>query len=344
VKTSWSRWRSYFERIEDLLRLSGEQLDAEQRELRDDYDYDGLSGGDRRQIDREVVRRAAIVPFFSELVAAARRLHPEDSLDPRDPGMLAPWNEGETARTEASADRGAAEEPHASTCSPERSRDGRPPQRLMNAERVLAGRTRSLTVVLDDLSNPLNASAVVRSAEALGLQEIHFSHPRGRVVLNPGIHKECHRWLDLSWHRDAPRAAEALKTRGYSIWGADFGEGSVPVDEMPLAAKTALVFGNEQTGLSGPFRAQVDGLFHIASAGFTTYVNVSNAAAISIAIVDRRLREAGLREPLDEDEKRRLRRAWYAMLARTPRRRREYLEWADDPPAAAGGSLRHGER
>jgi tRNA C32,U32 (ribose-2'-O)-methylase TrmJ len=140
--------------------------------------------------------------------------------------------------------------------------------------------------------------------------------------------------MDLHWERDADAAVAALKQRGYRILAADFGPGSLPLDEVPLTERVALVLGSEQEGVSRKLRAEADALFHVPTVGFTSYLNVSVTAGMALYEVDRRQREAGLRRPLDEAERAALRPAWYAALAGTGAdRRRDYAAWCAHPPA-----------
>jgi tRNA (guanosine-2'-O-)-methyltransferase len=340
-KNRWRHWRRYFDRLEELMRLSGEELAAEAAEIETGTEPAGLAEDERR---RELARRSLTIPFLRDLVLGAANRSPDELAEPRDREFLARWS---GTADEASQPSGAGNGLLGEATAP-RQQARVAPRRLRLVESVLRERTRSLTVLLDDFSNPLNASAVVRSCEALGLQEIHFCHASGRIALSDGIHKHCHRWLDLYWYRSAEAAASRLRERGFRLLAADFTEESCPLGEIPLDNPLALVFGNEQTGVSRDFRSLVDGYFHIPTCGFTSYINVSNAVALSVAAVDARLREAGLRAPLDAEDARSLRRAWYDALARTAERRREYLAWLDSPPPPLDSprdrARRHGER
>jgi tRNA (guanosine-2'-O-)-methyltransferase len=187
--------------------------------------------------------------------------------------------------------------------------------------------------VLDHLVNTRNISAVVRSIEALGLQELHVIEPQGRPALERTLTTRAERWLDIVWHTDGTAAIDELRGRGYRILAADFGEGALEVETVPLSGPTALVFGSEQRGVSAGVRDLVDGFFYLPNSGFTAYINVSVAAAIAVYALDRRMREAKLRKTLSEEDERTLRPAWYAMLARGDRKKEaEYLAWAAHPP------------
>jgi tRNA (guanosine-2'-O-)-methyltransferase len=183
-----------------------------------------------------------------------------------------------------------------------------------------------------------NASAVVRTTEALGIQEVHFIDHQGKVGLERSVTKQAQRWLDLYWHRETAPAIQSLKARGYRILVSDIAPGALPLEEVPLSGKIAVAFGSEQKGVSDALRAQADGFFYMPSAGFTSYVNVSVMAGIALYALDRRMREAGLREKIDAAERDALRRVWYAALARgNMATARRYLGWLDDPPSPAGG-------
>ena len=186
---------------------------------------------------------------------------------------------------------------------------GAAPLRLRRAERVLAERTRSLTVVLDHLRTPLNASAVLRTAEAFGLQELHLVDRHGRPVPMADITLRAHRWVDLHWYRSTAGIVASLRDRGFRILAAAPGPDAVPFDEVALDGSTALVFGNERDGISTELLAAVDARFFLPATGFVRYVNLSAAVAMSVHAIDRRMRAAGLRRGLDDDDRRALRRA-----------------------------------
>ncbi len=330
-KRSWGGW---VDAMEEVLRVLGSSLAAVESVLDEDHGRARWSRPEREDADLEVARRVLDVPVLGRLVAAAARVGRDGIEPPRDPRWLSPWG-GEDHLVRRLEDRvEPLPEPPPGTPPPGPGEEA--PARLRVAERALAARTRSLAVLLEDLVNPLNVSAVVRTAEALGLAEIHVVHRQGRVRLARRIHNLADRWLDIHLWRDVEDAVSHLRERGFRLLVADFGPGSIPVDEVSPGGPVALAFGSEQEGVSPRLAALADGFFHVPTRGMTAYLNVSVTAAIALHVVDGRLAAAGLREPLPEREVARLRRAWYAILAgNRPGRREEYLRWLLAPPPPA---------
>ena len=367
----WKRWRAYMDELEEALRMAGEDLSAVESTSAHEHQRLFWRRPQREAVGPRLVALARDIPFLRNLVEEAARLGADPQL-PAPPDEIEAWREGEerhellSRRLDRPAldPRGASGPPRssghpaaeasaaemdpteastagvdpteASTAGVDPAEGASAPARLRNAERALAHRTRSLVVVLEELSSPRNASAIVRTAEALGLQEIHFIDRRGKVKLNPAITRMCQRWMDLVWHRRAEEALAELKERGYQVVAADFGAGSRPIHELPLQGKLAVVLGSEQEGVSRVVREQADGLFHLPTVGFTSYLNVSVTAGIALHEFDHRLRAAGQRSPLDEEDRCALRKAWYAILAGDdPARRRSYAAWLEQPPPPA---------
>lgn len=323
MRARWGRWHGYMDELEETMRGAGQHLQEVEEILASTYERDTWRGAQRDTADLEIVRRALDIPFFRKLLEAAQHLESLDALET--PGFVGrAWRPGEVADEQTSASRGVAREIEVVTIS----ESLHAPARIVAAERALRDRTRSLVIVLDHLVNTRNISAIVRSAEALGLQELHVINRQGKPALERTLTTRAERWIDIFWHSDGPSAIESLRERGYQILAADFGEGAVEVEAVPLIGPTALIFGSEQRGVSPEVRACVDGLFFLPNSGFTAYINVSVAVAISVYALDRRMRESKLREPLTEADKAVLRPAWYTMLARGDQRKEaEYLAW-----------------
>jgi len=321
----WLRWRGYMDELEEVARICGGQVAEAEARIADDYERETWPKTQSDAWPEELVRRALDIPFLRELVEAAWSVGPGELTPPDGPSRS--WRDGEREASEPSARR-ARQAP-----APPAPASGAAPARLRSAERALAHRTRSIAVLLERPVNPRNVSAVIRTAEVFGHQEVHVIQPEGRARLMRTATTSCERYLDLFWYRDEALAVKRLHDRGYRILAADYGPGSRPLDEIPLGDKVAVALGSEQRGVSPELRDAADGLFHIPTAGFISYLNLSVAAALSLYEVDRRMRREGRRAPLAKSDRAELRRAWYSVLAGSDDARlREYLAWVDSPP------------
>lgn len=328
MRSRWGRWHGYMEELEEAMRIAGQHLAEVEELLATSYERETWKGAKRDSADTEIVRRACDIPFFRDLIESANRL--DSLLGIENAGFVGRgWREGEDTNEKLSVDRGSG----SASLEPRPATTANPPARIVAAERALQDRTRSLVVVLDNLVNARNISAIARSIEALGLQELHVISKAGPPAMERTLTTRSERWLDIVTHNDGPTAIDALRKRGYKILAADFGEGAVEVEAVPIDHKIALIFGSEQLGVSEAVRNAADGLFYLPNSGFTAYINVSVATAISVYALDRRMRSDKLREPLAEQEKAVLRPAWYTMLARGDKEKEaEYLAWASHPP------------
>lgn len=175
------------------------------------------------------------------------------------------------------------------------------PERLRRIDRVVAARTDELVVVLDGISDPHNASAVLRSADAFGIQTIHAVVGRHGFRASQGVSKGTHRWLDVVRYETAEACCRRLKDDGFEIHVAEMGATTTPSD-LGRIPRLAVVFGNEHRGVSAGMKAHADGTFSIPMRGFVESLNVSVAAAITLQV----LAGAG-RPPLPPDRAERLR-------------------------------------
>ena len=155
------------------------------------------------------------------------------------------------------------------------------PERLARLEAVVEGRTDSLVVVLDQLSDPHNASAVLRSADAFGVQRVHAIVGRHGFRASRGVAKGTERWLDVTRYETVDACARRLKSDGYAIYVAAMG-GEASPDDLRQVPRLAVVFGNEHRGVSSEMREVADGTFSIPMRGFVESLNVSVAAAITM--------------------------------------------------------------
>ena len=180
-------------------------------------------------------------------------------------------------------------------------------ERRERLQQVLRERTRNITVVLEDIYQPQNASAVVRTCECLGIQELHVIENLYEYRLNPAVVQGSSKWIDLVRHNrededNARRCIEELKQRGYRIIAMDPAPGGKTVDQLDIGEKLALCFGSEEPGLSTTLMDLADDTVRIPIHGFTQSYNLSVSAGISLYTLVTALRNSAVDWRLDEDD------------------------------------------
>jgi tRNA (guanosine-2'-O-)-methyltransferase len=143
-----------------------------------------------------------------------------------------------------------------------------------------------LVVVLDRIADPHNSSAVLRSADAFGVQNVHAIVGEHGFRASRGVSKGTQRWLDVVRYESAETCGRRLKEAGYSIYIAAMGAETTP-DDLRRVPRLAVVFGNEHRGVSPEMRELADGTFSIPMRGFVESLNVSVAAAITLQTLAR---------------------------------------------------------
>jgi tRNA (guanosine-2'-O-)-methyltransferase len=167
-------------------------------------------------------------------------------------------------------------------------------ERLQRMVDVSARRLSSLTVVLENLWSAHNFSAIVRSAEGLGLQTAHVIETLNRYRKSPGVAHGADRWLNVRRHRSLAACVDELVEEGFRVACADVGPGCVDLHEVPADRPIAVLLGSERTGLSDEAKRCAHLRFTIPMAGFTESFNVSVSAAISLyALQGERRRHLG---------------------------------------------------
>ena len=157
-------------------------------------------------------------------------------------------------------------------------------ERRQKIEAVLSKRQNDLTVVLENVFDPHNISAVMRSCDAVGVQEI--------FVLNSKIprHKKwgarssssAAKWLSIHQFEDSGECFDALRKKYSAILTTHLSADAVSLYELDLTKSTALIFGNEHDGVSEEVREMADGNFIIPQSGMIRSLNISVACAVSL--------------------------------------------------------------
>lgn len=169
------------------------------------------------------------------------------------------------------------------------------PERKSRIDFVLNHRQPDLTVVLENVFDPHNISAVMRTCDAVGIQEIY--------VLNTKIprHKKwgarssssASKWLTIHQFEDMEACFRVLRSRYQKIYTTHLSSDAVSLYDIDFAESIALVFGNEHAGISEEIRSLSDGNFLIPQVGMIRSLNISVACAVSLYEAYRQKQKAG---------------------------------------------------
>jgi len=181
-------------------------------------------------------------------------------------------------------------------------------RRYNRFQEVLQYRTRYLTVLLEDIYQSHNASAVLRSCDCLGIQDVHIVENRNTFTLSPDVALGSSKWVTLFHYNKAEannteEAFRYLKSKGYRIIATSPHHKSVSLGEFDLAkGKSALLFGTELTGLSDYALENADEYLYIPMFGFTESFNISVTVAIVLYDLVTRLHTSDLSWKLCPEE------------------------------------------
>ncbi len=196
-----------------------------------------------------------------------------------------------------------------------------PPNKLKLFDEIIEYRTRHVAVVLEDLFQSHNASAVLRSCDCFGIQDVHVIENRNKWTTHRDIERGSTKWLTV--HRysgeqdNTTRCLDTLSQRGYALV-ATTPFGGQSLEDIPIDKPLALIFGTEKHGVSQTVINRSDYRCHIPMYGFTESFNISVAAAVCLYALRRRLEESKLPFALNTDEKNELLIEWCKRLLRNP--------------------------
>jgi tRNA (guanosine-2'-O-)-methyltransferase len=189
------------------------------------------------------------------------------------------------------------------------------PRRVELFDKVLSMRTKYITVALEDIYQPQNASAVLRSCDCLGIQDVHIIEENNEYRTDREVAMGSSKWLNLMRYnnQEAPtRAAiKHLKENNYRIVATCPNTNDTPLQDFDITkGKVALFFGTELTGLSQTVRDEADEFLKIPMAGFTESFNISVSAAIILHHLTMQLRNSEINWALTEKEKLAIKLSW----------------------------------
>jgi len=181
-------------------------------------------------------------------------------------------------------------------------------------EEIILQRTRHITVVLEDIFQPHNASAVLRTCDCFGIQDVHIIENNNKYEINPDVALGSTKWLSLyKYHSAANNTLDCLrhlKDSGYRIVATTPHKKDYTPETLPIDNKTALVFGTEMGGLTPKVLEMADGFVKIPMYGFTESLNISVSAALLVRSITERLHNSEIPWQLTEEESLDIRISW----------------------------------
>ena len=168
--------------------------------------------------------------------------------------------------------------------------------------RVLKNRTKHFTVAMEDVFQLHNTSAVMRSCEVFGIQELNVIEQKFGKSIDKEIAMGAEKWVDINRFSSIQDCVTNLKRKGYQIIATTPHNDSCLLHEFDITKPSALFFGTERDGLSEEVMQQADGFLKIPMVGYTESLNISVSAAIIIQDVTNRLRQSDIHWQLTEEE------------------------------------------
>ncbi len=173
-----------------------------------------------------------------------------------------------------------------------------PPAREAKFRAVIARRQPTLAVCLENVFDPHNLAAVLRTCDSVGVMDVYVLQTeeslRKPLVLGKKSSGGSRKWVDVHLHTDVESCFSALRARYGRILGTALGKSSTGLYQLDLAQPVALVFGNEHRGLSPEASAACDGHFMIPQMGMPESLNLSVACAVSLYEAHRQRAAAGM--------------------------------------------------
>ena len=181
--------------------------------------------------------------------------------------------------------------------------------------RVIAYRTRYITVVLEDIYQPHNASAILRTCDCFGIQDVHIIENKNKYEVNRDVALGSDKWLTLKKYKSSKnnslKAISELRKKKYRIVATSPHQNDINLKDLNLSAgKIALFFGTELQGLTREVIQHADNSLKIPMYGFTESYNISVSAAIILHTLTEKMRTSAIQWKLTEEEKTEIKLLW----------------------------------
>lgn len=168
--------------------------------------------------------------------------------------------------------------------------------------KILAQRSRHFVVAIEDVYQLHNTSAVLRTCEVFGVQELHVVEEKYGKKIDKEIALGAQKWVDVDRYNTTTECISQLKSRGYKIIATSPHAEAADLDDFDITERAAIFFGTEKKGLTQEVLDQADGFIKIPMLGFTESLNISSSAAIIIQNISQRLRKSNIKWQLTEEE------------------------------------------
>ena len=168
--------------------------------------------------------------------------------------------------------------------------------------RVLQNRTKHFTIAMEDIFQLHNTSAVMRSCEVFGIQELNVIEQKFGKRIDTEIAMGAQKWVDVFRYNSVQSCMDEMRAKWYQIIATTPQDESCLLHEFDITKPAALFFGTERDGLSQEVLDQADGFLKIPMVGYTESLNISVSAAIIIQDITTRLRQSAINWHLTEDE------------------------------------------
>ena len=184
------------------------------------------------------------------------------------------------------------------------------PRRIALFDKVIAERTNHFTVATQDVYQLHNTSAVIRSCEVFGVQNIHVIEERKPKRIDREIAMGAQKWVDVNRYSTSKECIKELRAKGYQIVATTpYGE-STALKDFDIEKPSVIFFGTEKDGLSEEILKEADCRLNIPMFGFTESLNISVSAAIILQSITSRLKNSEIDWQLSENEKLNLKYEW----------------------------------
>ena len=167
---------------------------------------------------------------------------------------------------------------------------------------VLSKRTNHFTIAMEDIFQLHNTSAVMRSCEVFGIQQLNVIEERYTKSIDKEIAMGAQKWVDVNRFESISNCISTLKSKGYQIIATSPHENDCDLDNFDITKPSAFFFGTERDGLSEEVLQKADGFLKIPMAGFTESLNISVSAAIIIQNLMSRLHKSDIKWQLTDNE------------------------------------------